>query len=143
MWHVCRCHALTSKVVCSKYPLSKDERDIESLCQMLDDQHSVGRALPDDYVTLAVARTLFDVVIEIYPVTQTGRGSPTVIVENPSFQTGIFKVQTGSEDNRLRSQNKAIRHFRKSSARPVGHVNVTESPFAKRVLMGRKSTKME
>lgn len=59
------------------FPLSMEERDIESMYSKLNDLHSERKAIQNKSVTLVARRALFDAVTARYPAAQTRVGKKT------------------------------------------------------------------
>lgn len=99
--------------VVSKIPSYAENTQLNSLCEDLRCFESISKALQGSGIhtlTLYEARKLFDSLLEDfggkYPLSQLKATS--VLVNNPSFENGIVKIQSGCEDRLLRAEKEAV-----------------------------------
>ena len=75
---------------------SSENRHIDSIISNLVSLESVAKQFQSDSITVSDCRTLFDSVIENFPDTTNRLTSTADIVERPSFESGIVKLQRNS-----------------------------------------------
>lgn len=74
-------------------PTHRENKTIDSLCEICGDLDSVTKMLQKDNMTLAHVRVLFNAVIEKFPCTESRLKHDASIVHNVNFESGLVKIQ--------------------------------------------------
>lgn len=111
--------------VVAKIPTYAENTLLNSLCEDLRCFESISKALQGsglNTLTLYEARRLFDkLLVDFgmkYPLSQLKTTS--VLVNNPSFENGIIKIQSGCEDRLTRAEKEAVSLYLKNVVDAVG-----------------------
>ena len=77
-------------------PNMREVRQIEKLCNKLQQLDEVTKLLQKDDTSLADVRCLFDTILEDFPEMECRLGTTAAIIYQPEFETAIIKVMNGN-----------------------------------------------
>lgn len=116
---------------------AKENRDIDSLLEELKDLESVSKTLQDDSTTMSDVRSLFDAVLESYPICEERLSPSAPIVLDKVFESALVQIQRGRSAELSPSQVRSVKHLQ-ITANPPGNIDDKSISFAERVLKKQK-----
>lgn len=122
-------------------PSHRENKSIETFCNLCKDLDSVTKMLQRDDMTLVKVRSLFDGVIEKFPSTKKWLEYDSQIVQDSCFELGIVKIQEERYDD-LTNEEKEVTEILENKENPSdenpSHSEQTKLSFAEQFLKNRK-----
>ena len=118
----------------AKIPTSAENSRLSILLDELKCFESVSKALQGgglNTLTLYEARKMFDKLLDDfgqYPLSQLKANS--VLVNNPPFENGVIKIQSGNEDRMSRAEKDAVSRYLKPAVAAAGNAEKEGEPPA-------------
>ena len=110
---------------------------MDSLLEELKDLESVSKTLQDDSTTMSDVRSLFDAVLESYPICEERLSPSAPIVLDKVFESALVQIQRGRSAELSPSQVRSVKHLQ-ITANPPGNIDDKSISFAERVLKKQK-----
>lgn len=121
----------------SLLPTARENKRIDELCVKFEELNSVTKALQNESLTCADARSIFDEVIEQYPSTEGRLSSSADIVATEDFENAVVKIMN-DEGNTLTASEKVAAVPLLKDVLEVPETNDANESLAQRALKRRK-----
>ncbi len=95
-----------------KLPTPHEEKHIDSLCNKFAELNNVTKALQRSNITMSEVRSLFDQVIEEFPITEFRLGPKAKTVHQPEFEWAIIKIQDERTTELSQDEMKAVHNLK-------------------------------
>jgi hypothetical protein len=106
---------------------NRQNRDVDSLIEELNDLNSVTLELQRDDITISEVRGIFDYVLEKYPMLYDKLSPCADIILDKHFETGIVKIQQGKVELLDTIEKRHVIHLKKPEIEKPAEVEVTLS----------------